>query len=357
MVRGSRGLLLALALALAGSGLEAQIQGGTRSLDPRGGPPAADPLELDLPPSVMQPLSTVGGLGSHEGTGKALELAAERYRNLAAGKAPDGSFLNRAEYRSMFEGKGKSAQVAAFKERCRELATKLERLGNAISIVDVGSKMAGNLVEGDVSGMLIVVPQEAGKKLSASALAFAGSAFGPGGTVAGAAAGEEAWKNLGGEAYFDQMAQKVKYLERTAELASAKIKNPDILAYMRGEFSTEELRARLAAQRAQALQAAVQKWRGIAGAYPGLAGDIEALIAGTATDRQLQKLRLFRRLEKLAVQDPALMEALRAWTEHRATPAQIERLKLALRALKPKPKAKPKPAPPPGRSYTAMRRG
>lgn len=355
MVRGSGSLLLAL--GLAGAALAAQVRSGTASLEPRGSQGPADPLELDLPPSILQPMSTVGGLASHEGTGKALDLAAERFRNLAAGKAPDGSFLNRAEVRSMFQGKDKSGQVAAFKARCSELATKLERLGHAISLVDVGSKMAANLVEGDVSGMLFVIPQEAGKKLSASALAFAGSAFGPGGTVAGAAAGEEAWKNLGGEAYFDQMAQKVTYLERMADLAGAKVRDPAILAYMRGELSTEELRARLAAKRAEALQAAVQKWRGIAGSYPGLSGDIEAMIAGTATDRQLQKLRLFRRLEKLAVQDPALMEALRAWTEHRATPAQIERLKLALRGLKPKPKPKPRPTPPPGRSYTAQRRG
>lgn len=352
MAGGLARFLPVLALVLSGSGLRAQVRSDTVPLDPRGGA-----QELDLPPEVKQAISTTGTVASHEGTGKALDLAAERFKNLAKGKAADGSVISRGEFRSMFQGSDKSGQVAAFKARCGDLAVKLERLGTAISICDVGSKIAANLMEGDVSGALIAVPQEAGKQLSSKALAFAGSVFGPGGTVAGAAAGEEAWKQLGGEAYFDRMAQKVTYLERTAELASAKINNPNILAYMRGEISTEELRARLAAQRAAALQGAIAKWQGIAGAYPGLAGDIAAMIEGSATDRQLQKLRLFRRLEKLAVQDPALMEALRAWTEHRATPAQIERLRLALRGLKPKPKPVRKSPPPVGRSYTSMRRG
>ncbi len=342
-------LLPVLALALGGSGLPAQVRSGTVSLDPRGGA-----QDLDLPPEVKQAIATTGAIASHEGTGEALDLAAARFKNLAAGKAPDGSILNRAGYRSMFQGSDKGGQVAAFKARCGELAVKLERLGQAITICDVGSKIAANLMEGDVSGALIAVPQEAGKQLSSKALAFAGSVFGPGGTVAGAAAGEEAWKNLGGEAYFDRMAQKVTYLERSAELASAKIRNPNILAYMRGELSTEELRARLAAQRAEALKGAIEKWRGIAGGFPGLSGDIEALIQGSATDRQLQKLRLFRKLDKLTATDPALREVLRAWTEHRATPAQLERLRLALRGGKPKPPRKPAP---PGRSYTSIRRG
>jgi hypothetical protein len=343
-------ILPVLALALGGLDLPAQVRSDTVSLDPKG-----EGQDLDLPPEVKQAIATTGTVASHEGTGAALDLAAARFKNLASGKAPDGSVLNRAGYRSMFQGSDKGGQVAAFKARCGDLAVKLQRLGQAINICDVGSKIAANLVEGDVSGALIVVPQEAGKKLSANALAFAGSVFGPGGTVAGAAAGEEAWKRLGGEAYFDQMAQKVTYLERTAELASAKIRNPNILAYMRGELSTEELRARLAAQRAEALKGAIEKWRGIAGGFPGLSGDIEALIQGSATDRQLQKLRLFRRLEKLTATDPSLLEALRAWTEHRATPAQLERLRLALRGGKPKPPRKP--APPPGRSYTSLRRG
>lgn len=352
MARGFSSLLAALALVAAGPRLTAQVRSDTATLDPRGGGTSFDPLAADYPA-----VNAVGGVASHEGTGKALELATERFKNLAAGKAPDGSFLNRAGYRSMFQGSDKSGQVAAFKARCNDLAVKLERLGNAISICDVGSKIAGNLAEGDVSGALIIVPQEAGKQLSSKVLAFLGTAFGPAGTVAGAAAGEEAWKRLGGEAYFDQMAQKVTYLERSAELATAKVRNPSILAYMRGELSTEELRARLAAQRAEALKASIAKWRGIASGFPGLEGDIEALIQGAASDKQIQKLRLFRRLQKLAESDPALMEALRAWTEHRASPAQIERLRLALRGAKPKPKPPRKPLPPPGRSYTAARRG
>lgn len=339
-----------LALALFGPGLPAQVRSGTVSLDPRG---AAQ--DLDLPPEVKQAIATTGAIASHEGTGEALDLAAARFKNLAAGKAPDGSVLKRAEVRSMFQGSDKGGQVAAFKARCGDLAVKLERLGKALTICDVGSKIVANLAEGDVSGALIAVPQEAGKQLSANALAFVGSVLGPGGTVAGAGVGEEAWKRLGGEAYFDQMAQKVTYLERTAELASAKIRNPNILAYMRGELSTEELRARLAAQREAALKSSIEKWRGFAGAFPGLSGEIEALIQGSATDRELQKLRLFRRLEKLAAADPSLLEPLRAWTEHRATAAQLERLRLALRGGK--PKAARKTAAPRGRSYTSIRRG
>ncbi|MBI4912412.1 MAG: hypothetical protein HY823_06720 [Acidobacteria bacterium] len=293
-------------------------------------------------------VETTGTVASHEGTGKALDLLGEHFKNLSEGRGPDGTPLTRGQLRGMVDGGGKSAKVQALKDNCKALSDKLEKLGKAISIFDVGAKVAGHIAEGDTSGALIVIPQELGKQLCSKAGAFLGSLTGtPVGTVGGAALGEEAWKGLGGEAAFEKMAQQVKNLEKMAEYAGARIRHPAVLAYLRGEIGEKDLRKAVEEHRAQALAASIAKWRGIAAEYPGLAGDIEALIAGRATEDQVKRLKLFRKLQKQVAGNPALESALKAWTEGRSTPAQREALRGALKGRKPADPAGRKLHPPP----------
>ena len=232
------------AAALTGVLALAQVRGETVPLgNPRNSQSGTDGPE----PAIV---GEVGTIASHEGTMRLMEDYKNRLAHLADGRDADGGMISRNQQRGMFQGPGRGEQVKAFQKNCADLATKLDRLMKAISICDVGFKVAGNLVEGDVSGALIVVPQELGKQLCSKLGAFFGTwAAGPFGSVGGAALGEEAWSNSG-EVFFERMAQQVRYMEKTAEFAGARITNPDILEYMRGNITEKELRRRLAEQRA-----------------------------------------------------------------------------------------------------------
>jgi hypothetical protein len=96
---------------------------------------------------------------------------------------------------------------------------------------------------------------------------------------------------------------------------------------MRGEISQAELKTRLVAFQQQALQRSIEKWRAYGDEYPGLKGDIEAMISWQATGPQRMRLRYFRELVRLVGSNASLKDALRAWTEGRATPAQMETLR------------------------------
>lgn len=306
----------AQALALA------QVRSGTLDLNGSG---TASP-DSALEAALGQGAEVVGAVASHEGTGKAMEELSERFRNLSRGLSPDGRAMNRSEIRSMFEGSGKSAQVKAFQEKCQSLSDRLEALGKAIAICDIGAKFAGHIAEGDVSGALIVIPQECGKQISAKVGAALMSWAGPLGMAGGSAAGEELWKRAGGEGYFEHIAQQVAYLEKVTEFAGAKIRNPDILAYMKGEISQTELKKRLVAFQQEALQRSIARWQAYASDYPGLRQDIEALLSWNADGKQRMRLFYFRELVKRVGDDAQLKDALRAWTEGRATSAQKEAL-------------------------------
>jgi len=166
------------------------------------------------------------------------------------------------------------------------------------------------------------VPQELAKQLCSKAGAALGAMGGPWGAALGAQGGEMAWKGLGGEELFDAMARKVAYAEKAAEYAGVKVRNPDILAYMRGDLNLAELRLRLAKRQEQILQKDIDRWRAYASAFPAMAGEIDALITWSATDKQKLHLKHFQHMLRLAGKNPQYLEALRAWTEGRTTPEQ-----------------------------------
>lgn len=287
-------------------------------------PVAQDPQE--------SPAAWVGGAASNEGATTALDLYKKRLENLSTGRSADGKTQTRSDQRGLISGRDKSGKIATLKQGCGNLAVKLDRLGKAISFFDLVPKVAGHLMEGDTSGALIVIPQELTKQLVSKLGAFIGSLGGPAGIIGGAYAGEKAWKSYGGEAVFNTMAQQIKYLEKTAELAGARIRNPKVLAYMRGEIGEEELKKAVAEHREQARQNSIAKWKAVADDYPGLKGDIEALIAGTASEDQQKRLRIFQELKKLSGDNPRLQAAaLRSWSEGRSTPDQIDDLKASWR--------------------------
>jgi len=303
--------------------LAAQVAEGTASLDPTR-PSLGDRLSDQAQAAAETAIALgepVGTVASGEGVAKRLEDLAQKYRYLSEGRGPNGE-VGRAWSRSMVEGAEKSGKVEALKAQSARLADSLERLGQAISICDVGMKCAGHLVEGDVSGALIVVPQELAKQLCSKAGAALGAMGGPWGAALGAQGGEMAWKGLGGEELFDAMARKVAYAEKAAEYAGVKVRNPDILAYMRGDLSLAELRMRLAKRQEQILQKDIDRWRGYASAFPAMAGEIDALITWSATDKQKLHLKHFQQMLRLAGKNPQYLEALRAWTEGRTTPEQ-----------------------------------
>lgn len=291
---------------------------------------ALTPAAAQEPPE--DPATRVGGAASNEGTTTALDRYKAQLENLAQGRSADGQTQTRSAQRGLVSGRDKAGKIAAVKQGCGNLAVKLERLGKAISIFDVIPKVAGHLVEGDASGALIVIPQELGKQLVAKLGAFLGTPGGLPGIFVGAAAGEKAWKELGGDAAFDVMAQQIKYLEKTTELAGARIRSPKVLEYMRGEITEAELKQHVVQQREQARQNSIAKWKAVAEEFPGLRGDVDALIAGTASESQQKRLRIFEQLKKISGDNPRLQAAaLRSWSEGRSTPDEIDALKASWR--------------------------
>lgn len=174
--------------------LQAQIAGGTADLGPvvsvsPGQSNAAILDSLNGIPDLVEP-------GTHEGTGKAIEVAQD------AAQAKANLSNTQAKRASGVSGHGKRAQAQAWKNDQARKAGYLDKLGKVLNVIDVVStaaKAAGHLAEGDAIGAGEVIVSDLTKKGMATIGATIGTVFGgPMGGVVGAAGGEEIHKGSTG---------------------------------------------------------------------------------------------------------------------------------------------------------------
>jgi tetratricopeptide (TPR) repeat protein len=237
------------------------VQSGTLMLPPPDLPPAdiqailnelaqnakklAD-LAVDKTDAAIGPGRHAGSAASHGGGGQALDEWAKYWKNLSQGLDNRGNKLTRDQWRGMFEGADKAAQWEKYKNWFGEQTAKLEKLGRAISIVDSGSKVAGALYGGGAQVAAVTLADEICKTGAVAFGGLFGAPWGPFGSVAGAAAGEELWGAFG-HPEFERKAQFVKNLETWNATAGDKVRRTignlrEFDGYMQGTVSEADFR-------------------------------------------------------------------------------------------------------------------
>lgn len=237
------------------------VQSGTLILPPSSQPPAdiqaildelaekakklAD-LAVDKADDAIGPGRHTGTVVSHGGGGQALDEWAKYWKNLSQGLDDRGNKLTRDQWRSMFEGADKKGQWEQYKNWFGDQTAKLEKLGRAISIVDSGSKVAGALYGGGARVAAVTLADEICKTGAVTFGGLFGAPWGPFGSVAGAAAGEELWGAFG-HPEFERKAQFVKNLETWNATAGDKVRRTlgnlrEFDGYMQGTISEAEFR-------------------------------------------------------------------------------------------------------------------
>jgi hypothetical protein len=233
-------------------------------------------------------------IATHGGTGEVLSQFAQTLKYLSEGRDGNGEKLSREVLRSMFEDRNKAAQLKAFQERAANLNRRLERLGQALNIVDTGFKMAGHLAAGDTSGMLLVLASDLSKFVAVSGGGAGGlAAAGPLGAVVGAGLAEEAWVNSG-QKVFEMMAKSAAGVEAWNAFASETLRRraarmPEFIQYLEGSISQFEFKAAMQRYRdgQERVAAALQR---LATANPTMKGLVDAYGKGVATDEQVRIL-------------------------------------------------------------------
>lgn len=237
------------------------VQSGTLILPPSSLPPAeiqaildelarnakklAD-LAVDKADDAIGPGRHAGSAASHGGGGQALDEWAKYWKNLSQGLDNRGNKLTRDQWRGMFEGADKKGQWEQYKNWFGDQTAKLEKLGRAISIVDSGSKVAGALYGGGARVAAVTLADEICKTGAVTFGGLFGAPWGPFGSVAGAAAGEELWGAFG-HPEFERKAQFVKNLETWNATAGDKVRRTignlrEFDGYMQGTISEAEFR-------------------------------------------------------------------------------------------------------------------
>ncbi len=237
------------------------VQSGTLALPPPNLPPAdiqaildelaqkakklAD-LAVDTADDKLGPGRHAGSVASHGGGGQALDEWAKYWKNLSQGLDNRGNTIPRDQWRAMFEGADKKAQWEKYKDWFGEQTGKLEKLGRAISIVDSGSKVAGAFYGGGARVAAVTLADEICKTGAVTFGGLFGAPWGPIGSVAGAAAGEELWGAFG-HPEFERKAQFVKNLETWNATAGDRVKRTignlrEFDGYMQGTVSEAEFR-------------------------------------------------------------------------------------------------------------------
>jgi hypothetical protein len=237
------------------------VQSGTLILQPSNQPPAdiqailnelaqnakklAD-LAVDKTDAAIGPGRYAGSAASHGGSGQALDEWAKYWKNLSQGLDDRGNKLTRDQWRSMFEGADKKGQWEQYKNWFGDQTAKLEKLGSAISIVDSGSKVAGALYGGGARVAAVTLADEICKTGAVAFGGLFGAPWGPFGSVAGAAAGEELWGAFG-HPEFERKAQFVKNLETWNATAGDKVRRTignlrEFDGYMQGTVSEADFR-------------------------------------------------------------------------------------------------------------------
>lgn len=315
--------LILLGLSIFPTAAAQDVASATAQLDP---PPdwitAADRrLIQELSDTGYSAFETTGSLVSHGGGTQVFTDWQRLCNNLSKGLDWSGRKLTRDEWRGLFRGADKAQQWLELKNRLAQQADKLGRFVKAINIADAGFKALGHAWEGDTSGMLITLVDEAGECLAVAAGSGAGAVAGPGGSVVGAGLAQEAW-NVTGHAAFERMAQHVKNLEIWQARASDRTKRlmggiPEFKAYLAGSISDAEFKT------------AVHKIR---------------------DEYKSKRERIRRALTVQAKYDPTLTPLIDAWWNRQPQdPAEVQRLRTALSraGFRPLDPATCQPLPPP----------
>ncbi len=203
-------------------------------------------LTVDTADDQLGPTKSAGAVASHGGGGQALDEWAKYWKNLSQGLDSRGNKIPRDQWRAMFEGADKKAQWEKYRDWFGDQTGKLEKLGRAISIVDSGSKVAGALYGGGAKVAAVTLADEICKTGAVAFGGLFGAPWGPFGSVAGAAAGEELWGNFG-HPEFERKAQFVKNLETWNEKAGDRVRRTlgnlrEFDGYMQGTVSEAEFR-------------------------------------------------------------------------------------------------------------------